>query len=397
MPRIKLTQKIIDQLTPPVTGGIVYYWDEALPSFGVRVYVSGKRSYTVRYVYKKKERFQTIGSCQVLSLQDAREMARRTMSKICMGQDPNPEPERQCITFGELATRYLERYAKVHKRSWQDDERRNRLYLVPEFGRLSLNEITKEMTVALHERIGIEEQKPVQANRVREQLSKMIKLAIETWGLLPENHPDPTRGLIDFPEEKREKWLDASQLRRLFKVLQAEPNPYVSGAVWLALLTGMRKREILDLRWDNVDLHQCYLRMQTTKNGQPHYVPLSPLACQVLANIPQKIDNDYVFCGGVPGRPIFQIQKAWDRIRKAADIEEFRFHDLRHTSAAHLVQAGVSLQVVGVLLNHDCHESTLRYAHLSSDQSRIAVDILSQRMQAILGELGDGSNQVPAL
>ena len=151
-------------------------------------------------------------------------------------------------------------------------------------------------------------------------------------------------------------------------------------AIWLYLLTGARKSEILTAKWEYVDWDRMELKLQETKSGRTHYIPLSSVAINLLQNIPRVDNNPYIIVGHKAGSHLVNIDKAWRRIRSAADIEDVRLHDLRRTVGSMLVQSGSSLPLIGEILNHSNQATTKIYARFSTDEPRKALESHGQNL-----------------
>ena len=149
----------------------------------------------------------------------------------------------------------------------------------------------------------------------------------------------------------------------------------------VAVHTGMRKGEILNLRWDQVDFEKGIITLTDTKNDQRRYVPMDEMVKSTLREMERK--NDYIFCGLCPGRPLVWIELSFRKVLEKSGIEDFKIHDLRHTFASNLVMSGVDLVTVKELLGHKTIEMTLRYSHLAPDHKMRAVNILDQVMSQI--------------
>ena len=171
-------------------------------------------------------------------------------------------------------------------------------------------------------------------------------------------------------------------------------------AIRLVMLTGCRKREVLHLKWEDVDLEAAELRMPDTKTG-PRKVSLSPVALRILRDIPRAEDSPWVIPGRVEGRPMRNIDEAWWAVCHMAGLKDIRIHDCRHSFASRALALGHSLPMIGRLLGHSEVQTTERYAHLTADWVRdsavrisesIAADILTgyseQRSHFLEGRLG---------
>jgi integrase len=150
----------------------------------------------------------------------------------------------------------------------------------------------------------------------------------------------------------------------------------------LALNTGMRKSEILHLKWDHINLRQGYLELLDQKNGEYDTIPLNSKAQEILRAIPRRLDSAYVFTGRKEGQPFWDLKKQFEKAISNAKLEGVTFHTLRHTCASHLVMAGVDLATVREIMRHKSMEMTLRYAHLSPSHKKAAVDALGNALAA---------------
>jgi len=148
----------------------------------------------------------------------------------------------------------------------------------------------------------------------------------------------------------------------------------------VALNTGMRKEEILNLRWEDLDFRSRIIYILDTKNNERREIPMNDIVYETLLAVRKISDSPWVFCKK-NGERYGNIRKAFEGARKRAGIVDFRFHDLRHTFASHLVMAGVDLRTVQELLGHKSFEMTLRYAHLSPEHKKAALDILGKRLK----------------
>jgi integrase len=223
----------------------------------------------------------------------------------------------------------------------------------------------------------------------------MFELA-RRWGFVPENAANPARGVDKFKEQKRDRWVKPEELPRLAAAIGQDPNLYARAALWLYLLTGVRKTELLTTRWADVDLARGELRLPETKAGRTHYVPLSPPAVALLRALPREAGNPYLLPGLKPGSHLVNIEKPWRRVRKVAGVEDVRLHDLRRTVGSWLAQAGSSLPLIGRVLNHTDPKTTAIYARLGDDPARRALAEHAERITAIAGEWFP-AGAVPAL
>ena len=346
------------------------YWDGELTGFGLRVRRSGRKSYVVQTRIAGKLCWFTIGPHGPLNPDQARARALEILACAKKGIDPREADARREAepSMADLGRRFLEEYVPVHcKPSTREEYRRSvRLFVDPVIGELRVPEVQRKDIAALHH--GLRD-KPYQANRTLGVLSKMFSLA-EVWGWRPDGS-NPCRHVKRYKEHKRERFLSPEETERLGQVLREaeEEMPSAVAAFRLLLLTGCRMSEIRDLRWEYVK-DDC-IELPDAKTGG-RVVPLGPEARTVLSSIPRDEDNPWVIAGRLPGSHLTDLQRPWRRIRKQADLEGVRIHDLRHSFASRALALGESLTMIGKLLGHTQVQTTARYAHLARDSIQTA-------------------------
>ena len=154
-------------------------------------------------------------------------------------------------------------------------------------------------------------------------------------------------------------------------------SSHLKPIVITALNTGMRRGEILSLKWENVDLKHGFILLDKTKNGERREIPINDTLRAALTGIQRRLDVPYVFYGPSTALPYGDIKNSFNGACRRAGIRDFHFHDLRHTFASHLVMAGIDIATVRELLGHKTLTMTLRYAHLAPSHKVKAVDILN--------------------
>jgi integrase len=200
----------------------------------------------------------------------------------------------------------------------------------------------------------------------------MLNLA-RKWGYL-DRVPD-----VEQPKrpEGRQRYLEEEEITRLLDACRRSRNPYLTAIVTVALNTGMRKGEILGLAWESVDLSTSRLTLYRTKSGKPRGVPINRSVYDVLVALePDAEQRAGLVFHRSGARAWGQIRTAFTTALDRAGIKGFRFHDLLHTAASHMVMRGASLKDVQEILGHSDLKMTLRYSHLSPAHLRATVDRL---------------------
>jgi integrase len=417
--RVKLTKETVGRATPRSTP----YWDSALPGFGLRVGRTGAKVFFVRYRPKGTgrsgpKRFYTIGKYGALTPDEARREAKRILGLVASGDDPAAAvvEAREAVTVSDLAERYLDEVRAKRKPTtaalYRDYLHRHAL---PDIGRVKAASVGRAAVAKLHLKVG--KRHPVTANRTLAVISAMFAFA-EKRGLLPEGHTNPARGIDKFPETARERFLTTEELERLgsaireaetvgvpWDVDETKPtarhipkrdrqtviSPLAGAAIRLLLFTGCRLREILDLRWPEVDFERGMLNLPDSKTGKKSVILNAP-ALAVLAALPRL--GEYVIAGDDPTRPRSDLKRPWDLVTRRAGLPGLRLHDLRHAFASVGVGASLGLPIVGKLLGHKSTETTQRYAHLDADPLRRASNAIGATIAAALAG-GKGAEVVP--
>ena len=211
------------------------------------------------------------------------------------------------------------------------------------------------------------------SNRELGALKRLINKTI-AWGMAVSN---PVLSLKPLREERgRMRFLSLEEAGRLMECASHHLRPVIA----TALCTGMRRGEIMGMRWQDIDLRNRTIFVPHTKNGHSRYVPISDSLFNVLSNLPRHRGTDYLFAGepkiGKKGKPFNDVRTSFENACTLAGIENFRFHDLRHTAASHMAMAGIPLKIIGDVLGHRSIAMTERYAHLSPGFLRNAVNAL---------------------
>lgn len=411
----KITKRTIDALKPGDKDA--YLWDSELTGFGVKVTPAGTKTYLVQYRLggrKGRSRRVTIGRHgSPWTADTARTEAKGLLGQVAARQDPAEARtrERRDPTVAELCDLYLAEGCATKKVSTlATDKGRIERHIKPLMGRRKVRSITSAdvrrfmQDVASGKTAADIKTKPRgraiveggkgAATRTIGLLGGLFSFAVEK-GLRPDN---PVRGVKRFGDGSRERFLSAAELARLGDALIAaereNESPFVVAAIRLLVLTGARKSEILTLQWKHVDTERSCLRLPDSKTGAK-VIPLGAAALEALSGIPRIENNPYVLPGS-DGRHFVGLQKAWERIRERAGLEDVRLHDLRHSFASVAVSGGDSLYLVSKVLGHRQVSTTQRYAHLSDDPLRAVAGRTSSQIAAAM-KAGNGGAEVVEL
>lgn len=381
-----LTKRAADRLVwNPAGPATQIVWDESTEGFGARLYPSGRKTWVVSYrTTSGTLRIGALGATNVVTVENARRRATRIRSDALDGKDPlrDRRTKREAPSVRAFSKLYLEQHARKHKKSWRHDERRLDRWVLPAIGSKKLEDVTRADVARLHARIG--ESAPVEANRVLALVSVLFSKAGE-WGYLPDGHANPASKVRSFGERSRDRWVTPEELPRLVQAIEAEDNPFVRAAITLAVFSGMRRGEILALKWDDADFDRAEIKLRDTKAGRSHVVPLVPSAALVLRQLPRMLGNPYVFASARRVRThMVTIKTPWKRVRQRAGLEDVTFHDLRRTVGSWLAGAGVGLPVIGKVLNHSQPSTTAIYARIADTAAREALALHEKLVNTVL-------------
>lgn len=272
-------------------------------------------------------------------------------------------------TFNELKEEYL-KWAE-RQRSFESKERFVN-QLADAYGSLPLRRFNT-MLVEQYQTERLQKgNKPATANRLVATLKHMFTKAVE-WEMVEEQTLKRIRKVKLLEENNRRlRYLSREECQMLINSCESHLKPIVISA----LNTGMRKSEILTLRWDNVDLKHGFILLDHTKNGERREIPVNDTLKATLQGIVRRLDTPYLFYDPSNGKPFQSVKRSFNTALRKAKIRDFTFHDLRHCFASHLVMAGVDLTTVKELLGHKHITMTLRYAHLAPSHKVNAVNVL---------------------
>jgi integrase len=197
-------------------------------------------------------------------------------------------------------------------------------------------------------------------NKYKKLASVVFNYGIRELGLLD----NPTRYIRSLPEKKgRTRYLSDNERERLFKACRASKWNKLYLLVLMAITTGARRGELLSLCWNDIDYERQTAYVLTSKNGESKVLPLTNSVIEELQKF-NRNDSSLIFCSEIkPDKPYFFF-KQWKRVREEAELVDFRFHDLRHTTASYLAQNGATLLEIADVLGHKQIEVTMRYSHL---------------------------------
>lgn len=396
MPNKLITDLYIQGLSCPLGKPHLEFFDSDLRGFYIDVLASGRKSFRVRYRVENKLRVVTIGDAALISADEARKQAINLIRNKKLGIDPidaiDPIEKGKGPKLGEFFLEKYLPYVKSYKRSWGTDQSMIINHLVPKLGEQHMGSMSPPDVAVFVELMKSQNYALGTCNRALVLLRYGFELALR-WkvaGL----QSNPVKEVKNLKNDNRiERFLSNDQAAKLLIAVKQSESNMLQYIVLFLIYTGARKREVLDAKWQDFDWDQKSWRIPKTKSGKVRHIPLSKGALDVLTTLKSlllggqwgveltphsfsEVSNQVTFMNTRTGKPYISFFYSWDAARIRAGLPDFRVHDLRHSFASFLVNAGRSLYEVQELLGHADIRTTSRYAHLSRERLIAAVEVV---------------------
>ena len=393
-------------------------WDSKLPGFGLRVGVSGSKTFVVRYRADgggrtAPKRYLTVGRYGTLTVEQARKRAQQILAEATVGDDPamKRNAKRDELKMTGLIDLYETEgcFIQRGKRQGEPMKERTKTYtiarlrhhVVPLLGIKRVSEVNvgeierffRDVATgksASDTKIGHRKRIVVRggdgaARKVFRDLSAVFSFAVRRE--IVEANPCE-KAVVRKTDNRRERFLSIDEIKQLGKALdelEAEGmNLKALNITRLWVLTGCRRQEIAELKWDEIDFERGLLVLADSKTGRS-VRPLAAAAVKLLKTIQRDENSDFVFPAD-SGEGFFQgTKKVWPKIVKKANLEGVTPHTLRHTVGAIATSSGEALALTGAILGHANMRSTMIYAHVEMDPSKLAADRVGEQLAAALG------------
>lgn len=315
---------------------------------------------------------------------DAKEWAKQTEASMRQGRHFKTA-EAKKHTVGDLIDRYL-RELEIKNPKRFTDVKTLLGWWKGEIGVYLLSDMSRALIIEQRDKLlntkgrNVETRSNSTVNRYMTALGNAFMVAMNEWEWVQEN---PLRKISKLSEPRgRVRFLDDKERERLLEACKASLNPHLHTLVVLALSTGARHGELINLCWKDVDLERRVITLHDTKNKERRLLPLAHYALQLMEeqNKTRNMASDLVFSSpSAPQRP-WDSRSAWEAALKRANIENFRFHDLRHSCASYLAMNGASLAEIAEVLGHKTLQMVKRYAHLSEAHTAKVVGRMNERI-----------------
>ena len=336
--------------------------------------------------YRAKIRLKgyPVQSASFERLTDARKWAQQTEAAIREGRHfKTTESKRH--TLAELIDRYVRDVTPAKKSA--KDQVQQLGWWKNAIGSYALADVSPSLLAECRDKLGREitargkRRSSASVVRYLAALSHTFTIAVKEWGWMEDN---PMRKVTKPKESRgRVRFLSDDERTRLLKACHESRNAYLYPVVVLALSTGMRQGEIMGLTWDNVDLNRGRAILHETKNDERRAVAITGHVLELLKELSRvrRIDSNFLFPSkGNRSRKSLDLRTPWETTLKNADIQDFRFHDLRHSAASYLAMNGASLAEIAEVLGHKTLQMVKRYAHFSEGHTARVVESMNQKI-----------------
>jgi integrase len=383
-----LSDEVVKLLVCPPERKHWEVFDALIKGLYVDVLPSGRMAFRLRFLDGLSKKSLTLGNARVVTVDEARGLARDRLRQSFVRDHPLPSLFLKAgpTVTDFFITQYLP-YVKTYKRSWSTDESVIRNHVVPYFGALAMGGLKPPDLACFVQYLQDKHYAPGTVNRLLVLLRYGFSLALR-WKV-PGVDSNPVKEVKNLRDDNKiERFLTNEQMVSLMAAVRGSESEMLQHIVLFLLYTGGRKREVLDAVWADVDWERKSWRIPKTKSGKIRHIPLSVGALQLLGTLRDQsapvgevghaIRAEWarrpIFANPKTGLPFVSFFYSWDAARKRAGLPDLRVHDLRHSFASFLVNAGRSLYEVQELLGHADIRTTSRYAHLSRERLFEAVE-----------------------
>jgi len=412
MPNLKITKTAVARLkAPDPSGKQTLHWDTELRGFGVLCSgTTNSKTYVVQRDVKGKARRVTVGPVNVLSIDEAREGAKRELALMYQGIDPKAHRRAlsaQGVTLRETLEGYLQTRKDLGNKTATDYRRFVERHLTDWLDK-PLRDITPEMVEAQHRSIkeSVEKRGKAAGAKGHASANGTMRVLRLLWNYAAERQPDlpdnPVKRLRRawYRDKRREQFVRPSELPAFYQAVNKLPNETQRDYILLALFTGLRRSEASTLRWDDVDLNDRMIRLpaERTKGRRRLDLPMSDFVADLLITR-RRIGKDgpFVFPANSRSGHIEEPRFALDVINKTTGIK-VRMHDLRRTFITVAEECEMSVYALKALVNHSLgRDVTAGYIQFGAERLREPMQRVTDRLKQLIGVTGPEGENVEKL
>lgn len=353
--KFNFTKSLLDAIALPERGKRLRLYDSKTRGLLLDITSTGQKSFWMRRTIAGRNEWKRLGAYPDLSIEIARGHAAVINGEVAAGKSLAQAGNDDEPTLEQAFEMYMTRHATKNTKTWKAMQREFELRL-SKFKMWKLSHVTPDIVEHLHLTLG-ETRGHYAANRAIQLLRAIYNKAIK-WRIY--EGKNPCYSVTMYKERPRRRFLSKDEVRRLLLALQEETNIHLRDFVWFLMLTGVRKSNLLAMKWCEVSFEDRTWIIPETKNGDPQIIALSDYELDLLRN--RLNDTEYVF----PGTAGFlkDPKRSWHSLLKRAQIEDCTFHDLRRNLAAWMASKNINVSLIKGALNHkDLKTTLLVYAH----------------------------------
>jgi integrase len=393
---LKLSKRIIDDLVyEAIDGKKDIRWDSDISGFGIRLYPSGKKSFVYYYRQNGTQRLYTIGQYGSITLDQARDLARKRAGEVADGKDPliakRTRKKKHHWTVEKAYKEFLEKYAKRFNKHWKETKRNFEKDILPVLGKVPIDEVKRQDLIAILDEI-MERDAGIMANRTLAALKRFFGWCVER-GLI-EHSP----AFVIKPPAKaksRDRILNDQEIVEIWRAADEMSYPF-SPIIKFLLLTGQRRGEVASMRWEDFSVKDAAweIPQEFTKSNRRQKVPLSDAALEVLDSVINL--GDYVFSrtGFRPFQNFSRDKLELDalinktRAKRLPKMQPWTVHDLRRTVASGMARLKVAPHLIESVLNHKTGiisgVAAVYNRHDYFEEKREALDLWAEHIHSLL-------------
>ena len=390
---MKLTKIAVDKLPLPTVGNQKRYYDSVITGFGVRITAKGAKAFFIEKMIKGKQKRLTIGRYPGLTVEQARKEAQKLLGKIATGVDPIAESKaskQRSFTLQEVFNDYV-KARKSLKPSTVADYKCVLNEVIPDWLDKKFLSIRKEMVFKRHEKHGLERSKARADNSMR-VLRALFNYAMNEYedeqgnALVLEN---PVKHLSHVRAwhrvKKRKTYIKSHELAAWYQGVMSLSNTTLRDYLILVVMTGLRRQEAAQLKWEQVDFRDKTITITDTKNHQDHTLPLSDYLYKLFLCRKENAINAYVFPGSGAGGYIIEPRKQMAKVINASEVH-FTIHDLRRTFITVAESLDIAAYALKRLLNHKMNNDiTAGYIMNDIERLRKPMQLITDTLVKLMG------------
>lgn len=375
--KINFTKSSLERINLPAAGKRLRVYDLKQAGLLVDVTPAGRKTFYVRRKLAGETIWERIGPIEDISIEQARGKAAELCGKVARGENPSAErlAAKKELTLAELFEFYIETHAKKTRKTWKDMEK-DFERKVGDLKTKKVSKISSLMAEELHSSLA-RTRGPYAANRTVQLLRAVYNKGKRAKVYSGDN---PFEGITLFEEKPRERFLSMEEAVRLLVALETEANDTLRDFLRLSLFTGLRKHNLMSLRWDYINLSSGVLKIPDTKNGTSQTIALGEHELAIFKSRAASSKSPWVFPGSDPSKHITDMKRSWTTLRQKVQVDDCTIHDLRRSLGAGMASANVNIALVKDALHHKDIKTTLAvYARTQDHAVRSAKELVQNQ------------------